>query len=174
MKLIEHLAQKEYAKRIRNQAANDSRILGMCLERYQPEAYERIYENLLEAKRELVTPYVMTDEMYAVEWKKQKEMTNMDKRTKDLYLLSEEDSIITERGERVRSKSEKIIADKLYMMGIPYVYECPIYLKEYGFVYPDFCVLNKRTRKDFFYEHLGMMDNKEYCEKAIKKIECYE
>lgn len=28
--------------------------------------------------------------------------------------------IITERGEWVRSKSEKIIADKLYLLGIPY------------------------------------------------------
>ena len=33
-----------------------------------------------------------------------------------------------EKGERVRSKSEKIIADKLYMLGIPYRYEYPLVL----------------------------------------------
>lgn len=74
----------------------------------------------------------------------------------------------------MRSKSEKILADKLYMMGVPYVYEVPLYIKGYGYIKPDFTVLNKRTRREYYWEHLGMMDDKEYCEKAIKKIEGLE
>lgn len=74
----------------------------------------------------------------------------------------------------MRSKSEKILADKLYAMNIPYVYEIPLYLRGYGDVRPDFMVLNKRTRKEYYWEHLGMMDDREYCEKTIRKIECYE
>ena len=55
--------------------------------------------------------------------------------------MSKRQEIYTERGERVRSKSEKIIADKLFLQNIPYHYERPIYLKGFGMVYPDFCCL---------------------------------
>ena len=37
--------------------------------------------------------------------------------------------ILTEKGERVRSKSEKILADYFYRNNIPYKYEKPLYLK---------------------------------------------
>jgi hypothetical protein len=60
------------------------------------------------------------------------------------------------------------------MMNIPYHYECPLQLKGYGTVYPDFMLLNRRTRKEYYYEHLGIMDQPDYCEKAIRKIETYE
>ncbi len=76
--------------------------------------------------------------------------------------------------KHVRSKSEKILADKFYMQGSPYVYEIPIYLEKFGYIHPDFIVLNKRTRKEYFWEHFGLMDQVEYCEKAIRKIESYQ
>ncbi len=79
--------------------------------------------------------------------------------------------IVTEKGEVVRSKSEKILADKLNLMNIPYHYEQPLFLNGYGTIHPDFTVLNKSTRKEYYWEHFGLMDNPEYCEKAIKKIE---
>ena len=53
--------------------------------------------------------------------------------------------ILTEKGERVRSKSEKIMADYFYRNGIEYKYECPLYLKGMGIVYPDFTFLSKKT-----------------------------
>lgn len=81
--------------------------------------------------------------------------------------------LFTERGEKVRSKSEKILADKLYSMGIPYRYEYPLKLGRYGTVYPDFTLLNVKTRKEYLLEHFGMMDNPEYCQKALLKIEEY-
>lgn len=41
-------------------------------------------------------------------------------------------------------------------------------------IYPDFTVLNIKTRKTLYYEHFGMMDNPEYCKNALEKIEIYE
>ncbi|MFQ9213592.1 MAG: hypothetical protein ACLR4C_08105 [Eubacterium ventriosum] len=35
-------------------------------------------------------------------------------------------------------------------------------------------MLNRKTRKEIYWEHLGMMDDADYVEKAIKKIELYE
>lgn len=58
--------------------------------------------------------------------------------------------------------------------GIPYRYEYPLYLNGIGSIYPDFTVLNVRLRKELFWEHLGMMDDTIYVEKAIQKITYYE
>ena len=80
----------------------------------------------------------------------------------------------TSRGERVRSKSEWIIAELLEKEGIPYRYEYPVYLRGFGKVYPDFTVLNVRTRREIYWEHMGMMDNPVYAEKAVNKIHTYE
>lgn len=71
-------------------------------------------------------------------------------------------------------EQEKILADKFCMLDIPYVYEVPLCLEGYGYIKPDFTVLNKRTRREYYWEHLGMMDDKDYCEKTIKKIEGLE
>lgn len=81
--------------------------------------------------------------------------------------------IYTEKKERVRSKSEKIIADMLYHKKIPYKYECPINLKGLGMIYPDFTCLRLADRKTILWEHLGMMTDPIYCQKAMKKIDIY-
>ena len=80
----------------------------------------------------------------------------------------------TSAGERVRSKSEIIIADLLSKENIPYRYEYPLYLKGLGKIFPDFTTLNTRTRKEFIWEHLGMMDDPMYVENALQKISAYE
>lgn len=83
----------------------------------------------------------------------------------------------TTNNERVRSKSEKIIADELHMKHIPYKYEMPIQLVNRGRIiqiYPDFTVLNKNTGKKWIIEHLGMMDKESYYENAMYKLDLYE
>ena len=82
--------------------------------------------------------------------------------------------IVTEKGERVRSKSEKILADYFYRNNILYQYEKTLYLKGYGTMYPDFTFLSKKTRKEIYWEHEGMMDKPEYAKSAVKKIESYQ
>ena len=80
----------------------------------------------------------------------------------------------TAKGERVRSKSEVIIADLLNREGVPYRYEFPVYLKDIGMIYPDFTVLNVKTWKEYIWEHFGMMDDMEYAERTVQKIAAYE
>ena len=79
----------------------------------------------------------------------------------------------TDRGERVRSKSEKIIADKLFREGIPYRYEYPLELPGWGVVYPDFTILDAENRRNLIYEHFGMMDDENYSSNAIAKVQRY-
>jgi hypothetical protein len=49
----------------------------------------------------------------------------------------------TERGELVRSKSELVIADKLYARGIDYAYEQPLVLPNGHIRYPDFTIADQ-------------------------------
>ena len=65
---------------------------------------------------------------------------------------------MTEKGERVRSKSEKILADYFYRNNILYQYEKPLYLKGYGTIYTDFTFLSKKTRKEIYWEHEGIVN----------------
>ncbi len=83
----------------------------------------------------------------------------------------------TNRGERVRSKSEKIIADELDRWGIPYKYESPLLLNVDGrpkVFYPDFTVMNITTGEIKYLEHLGMMDNQYYINNALGKLDVFE
>ena len=79
----------------------------------------------------------------------------------------------TDVGARVRSKSEALISNILERHEVPQLYEVPLELKGYGKVRPDFLVLNVRTRQEYVWEHLGMLDDLAYLEKAMKKIEAY-
>ena len=107
-----------------------------------------------------------TDEEYVRKWQEeiyQGKLFYED--TPELYTLKD---------ERVRSKSELIIADMLSNKEIPYKYECPLRLSGGVKVYPDFTVLNIKKREEMYWEHLGMMDDPEYVESAIRKIITYE
>lgn len=74
-------------------------------------------------------------------------------------------------GIKVRSKSEKIIADKLWESDVPFHYEPQMVINGYMY-YPDF-VIRKSTGKIIIWEHFGMMENEEYRSAALRKIENY-
>jgi hypothetical protein len=75
----------------------------------------------------------------------------------------------TPRGDKVRSKSEWIIASMLENAGVPYRYEeiVPLDGRVGVFMHPDFTVLNKRTRQVYYWEHCGMMGERDYMENSF-------
>ena len=117
------------------------------------------------SRKKMVDSRIMSDKEYVNQWSAQ------------IYsgkdFAEGQAEIYTEKKERVRSKSEKIIADMLYHKNIPYKYECPINLKGLGMIYPDFTCLRLTDRKTILWEHLGMMTDPIYCQKAMKKIDIY-
>lgn len=163
--IAQRIAQRDYDKTLEKKVANRIRQLESILNVCSRDELLQVYDNLPPARKQLVEPRILTDEMYAGKWEAEEYMGKViDENATSFY---------TEKGHVVRSKSEKIIADKLYKMKIPYRYEQPLNLKGFGTIYPDFRVLNKRTRKEYYWEHLGKMDDPDYCEKAIKKINTY-
>ena len=165
-KLIKTLAQKDYEQRLFKIASQGKDRLEKML-RQLPDTHElaAAYEQLPNAKKCLVDPFVIGDEEYAQQWQQAEYAGNS--HPFGAY------SFYTRRGERVRSKSEVIIADSLDAEGVPYRYEQPIYLEGFNPVYPDFTVLNKRTRKEYLWEHLGGMDDSDYRDGAMKKLNNY-
>ena len=57
---------------------------------------------------------------------------------------------------------------------VPYHYEAPLNLKGRGIIHPDFTVLNIRTRQEYYWEHMGKMDDEEYIQDALRRINAYE
>ena len=164
-KLIATLAQKDYDLRFIKVMKEQRNKLCKAIKLLSSINFLKVYDELSEVRKMLVCPHVMTDEQYVEKW------LSVEYSGKEFF---EDNSVLaTERGEKVRSKTEKILADKFYSMGIPYRYEYPANLKGYGTIYPDFTLLNIRERKEIYFEHFGMMDHPEYCQKAILKLENY-
>ncbi len=112
--------------------------------------------------KKLITPVDVSDEDYIREWM---EETYEGKPIPDYLPFWE-----TKRKERVRSKSELNIANALADRGIPYKYECPLQLSSGVIVYPDFTVLDVKRRRVLYWEHRGMMDDKEYARGAVLRL----
>lgn len=75
-------------------------------------------------------------------------------------------------GDKVRSKSEVMIADELFRRGIPYRYECALQLGEVT-LFLDFTIRNPVSQEMIYWEHMGIMDNYKYAKKSVEKMEIY-
>lgn len=164
--LVKSLAQKDYDKKLLRAMEKELNAIKKYFDTYPMINAEQIYENLHKERQKLVNPIEEPEEEFIRKWA---EFTYEGK-----GFQGDAPEFYTIKGERVRSKSELIIADLLNREGIPYRYECPVDLNGYGRVYPDFTVLNVKCRKEIYWEHLGMMDDPVYAENALKKIVTYE
>ena len=164
--LARKLAQKDYDKKVLCSAEKELNAISKYLSNCPDKSVEEIYEGLHVERQKMIVPIKETDKEYVRKWQEEKyQGKEFHEDTPELY---------TAKGERVRSKSELIIADMLNKQGVPYRYEYPLYLGGMGKVYPDFTVLNISKRKEIFWEHFGMMDDPAYAETAVKKIATYE
>ena len=158
------LAQKSYDKKVlmaaRAELKSLERINGFYEKAVLPEA---CYPALSPLRMKLVKPVVLTDEQYIEKWKKE-HPPRATRKPETVY--------VTQKGDKVRSRVEILISDRLFTAGLTYQYETPLAIN--GLVYhPDFCVLNLRQRKTFWWEHFGMMDDPDYLEDAILKLNRY-
>ncbi len=159
------IAQRDYDRQLLGNIERRIALIEKFVERYVCMRPEDVYDMLNPYRRELVSPLVISDAEYVKRWQRVEYQGKP--------FAEEVGSIITERGERVRSKSEKIIADKLYAMAIPYRYECPITLAGGIRVYPDFTMLKMPERKEVYLEHFGLLDEESYLESTLRKLNSY-
>ncbi len=163
--IVKPLAQKAYDKRIKRIVDRRLKQLENICNEYKDDELLEIYNSQSDIRKNMVEPVETPFEQRIQKWK---EVPYQGKGFAEGAPV-----ILSKKGERVRSKSEKILADTFYDMGIEYKYECPLLLKGYGTIYPDFTLLSKRTRKEVYWEHDGRMDDPDYADKAIRKIDSY-
>ncbi len=115
MDTIRLLAQKDYSRKFLKKAKAELKAIHLIRKQLTKECTEASYENLSIERQELVKPYILSDTQYAECWQSIKFKPNPYEPEKKIY--------DTRKGDKVRSKSEAIIADMLYEMKIPYFYE---------------------------------------------------
>lgn len=164
--LAKQLAQKSYDEKIHKLAEKRLKQIEKLVKDYMDDELEQIYLKEHAERQRFIEPVEPTWEQKLMEWKA--------KEYKGKDFQEGSPVILTEKGERVRSKSEKIMADYFYRNDIEYKYECPIYLKGLGTVYPDFTFLSRKTGEEIYWEHNGKTDDPGYARKMVRKINTYE
>ena len=164
--LARQLAQKGYDEKVLRLVKKRLRQIGRVSEEYQDNEIEELFLKEHELRQKLICPAEPVWNQQLEQWMREEYRGKEFKEGAPV--------IYSDRGERVRSKSEKILADYFYHHNIPYKYEKPLQLSGYGVVYPDFTFLSKKTRQEIYWEHEGRMDDPVYAKSAIKKIESYE
>lgn len=164
--LIQVLVQKSYDEKIVRLTEKRLQQIEKILKDYGDDEIEQIFLQEHLGRRKFIHTVEPTWEEMLKKWKSEEYQGKEFREGTPI--------IVTERGERVRSKSEKIMADYFYRNGIEYKYECPIHLKGMGIVYPDFTFLSKKTGEEIYWEHNGMVDSPAYARRMVQKIEAYE
>jgi len=160
------LAQRDYDQAISKILQSFKRRLKQFVKLYDIDLIENEYSKLPEARRRLVRPVIIGEEEYVEEWYK--------KNKGGLNTYHEQGQYMTDKGEYVRSKSEKIIADLFYKYNVPYVYETRYELEGGIYVYPDFITLNIKERRTVYWEHFGLISDGDYAKKTLYKLNQYE
>lgn len=169
---IRGLAQKKYVELVLESLRKQSATLECLLQEYHPDACNEIYASMRPEFQNVVESLFPSGEELAAAWK------SVRYRGKSL----EGANLMSLDGVKVRSKSELMIANALAASGVPYRYEFPHKMNwrcndgrvRLVKVHPDFTCLNLRTRREFIWEHFGMMDDSKYADETLEKFEDYE
>ena len=162
--LINVLVQKSYLEKVLRACTCERDVLARALAAYPDVTAEEIYEHMNKERQKIAHPIVLPDDQYSDQWQK---MPYKGKSIGEGVPFFE-----TIKGERVRSKSEQIIAERLCAKGIPYRYECPLKIGRET-LHPDFTILRMSDRKELYLEHCGKMDDPTYAEDMVKRMNKY-
>lgn len=183
--LIKQLARKEYVAKTIVQLDRTIGLLRDTIEKYHVLSQEEILASMSKAYRTLPQEYfalpakksidginplaIINDSDYMPQvraklWAEQP-YTKSDFKPEELIH-------VTTLGEMMRSKSEVLIAEQYYSLGIDFRYEEVIRVGRYEFA-PDFGFLGKNG-KPFFHEHAGMMCEAKYRARHEWKMARYQ
>lgn len=160
------VATYDYLNDVVKQIDEEIKLIDRSMALFTNDSPESYYSTLCQGRRNLITPIRPTDEQFVEAWLAEPyEGGSFSLQDPEFY---------TEKNERVRSKSEILIANAMCKFKVPYKYECPLYLEGLGVIHPDFTALNVKRRKVLYWEHLGKMDDEEYARTNVNRINIYE
>lgn len=162
--LVKSILLRDYNKKLKRELELQIKVLKKAYKKYSLQKLYSIFENTPPSRRLQIVPKFIPVAEFVQNW----ENTSYIHKTLD----ETEPFLTTIRGEKVRSKSENMIADVLFRLKIPYRYEAPVKIGTKIF-YPDFTCLNARTRTEYIWEHFGLLQNPEYAANAVGKLRLY-
>lgn len=162
----ERMILREYDEKIVKEAAEELHILEKLEKYYHRGCVEDVFEKMPPGKQRVIVPVEETQEQFLARW--------MNYKFPKKEFEEDMPEFYSGRRERMRSKSEVIIANILDKMEIPYIYECPLRLKNGKTIYPDFTIIDVPRRRVVFLEHLGRMDDERYVDMLLWKTQAYE
>lgn len=163
--IVPRIALRDYYKRTLREAIREKKAIDGYMRGMNGTPPEKVYDKMSDMRKELISPIILSNEEYAKRWQEETYEQNPYRPENKIYE--------TKRGEMVRTKSEAMLADMYYELGIPYRYECPLVLHDGQIRYPDFTLLKVSERKLIYHEHMGMLEDPEYRKKNLTKISEY-
>lgn len=164
--LVRRIVQRDYDLAVIEKINTMRYRLEKFLKLYDMDEMFSVYNDLSDARKPLIDPIIKTNEIFINEWEREHQGNQ--------NTFPEEGMYLTDKGENVRSKSEKILADLFAKHKVPYVYEPRFDLKGGNSLFPDFALLNVRERKTIYWEHFGIVSDSDYAQKTLYKLHMYE
>lgn len=163
---ITQLIRKDLLLKESEYLEEDLRVLENALnllKDFDPGKYvDKLIEKYPELDEEIVSGALKDDAMDL--WQNSK--------YESLVFHEEEKRHRTSKGLKVRTKSELLIAEKLYEYGVPFRYEQLLYYDDDKYLAPDFTI-KKPDGSLYYWEHEGLTNNKKYLEKQVWKSQIY-
>jgi len=159
------LASKSYCKVLRQVLAENERALDYFDRHYKYFPEQTALSKLPDWEAQLITEntnFITEDKIK--QWLAEPCNQNPYK--------SEQRNIATLRGDCVRSKAERDIADTLFRHSIPYRTDCEVQTSQ-GPIYADFVILHPKTMELYYWEHFGMLDSTNYISKNFDRLARY-
>jgi len=166
MDTVRKIIQRDYDEAVYDKLLILRYRLERFLKLYDVSEIENVFNKLSDARKSFVKPIYPNEIEYVRLWKEQHRGNQNS--------FPQKMSYTTVNGENVRSKSEKIIADLFYRLGIPYCYEPRIKLDDGNYLCPDFALLNVKERRTVYWEHFGLLSDEGYADKTFRKLNAYE
>lgn len=165
--IVEGLARKKYLETELLVLEENRLVIQKALARVSDITAGAILSGLPKSYAKIPQDYFFSDPVscdFADQW--------MQEPYKQSDYKPERKTHLTSRGLAVRSKSEVLIAEKLYEYQVPFRYEQVLTIGKYN-LSPDF-TLKSRSSEIFYWEHCGLPGNKEYMKHHKWKMEMYE
>ena len=157
--------KKAYYEKLLSKLEQNYKAQEYFLKHYDPNPEQSALELLPDWIMQAIRNDASTDkEKYIQEWLK------ADYERNPLY--ADKYKIQTLRGDYVRSKSERDIANSLYRYGLAYRSDCLVKLVD-GPVYADLVILHPVTLETYYWEHSGMLDEQSYIRANYDRIARY-
>lgn len=168
---VRAIQQLRYWEKMRNIITRNLKRIECFTQKYTPLSSSELMKALPKAYQQtegVFRDIHSYDNPYVEEWIERKHA----ERDKYPRYKPEHLKVRTLSGEYVRTKGEAGYYNMLYMFGIPFIYEGPIFIDDKVY-YPDFTMLRLVDFAEIYHEHAGLLLKPDYADRFARKLTAF-